>query len=113
MDILQKNINGKMRRFVVTNNNKYSNFYYILDQIRKKCIYFDYLVVYNRRNYGVEPYFTIYTKNLSILDLEKFKPSWGHSGPEMYICNYESDPNFLKTQRYNKLKRLLVYEYEQ
>lgn len=107
MQISEKNINGKMRRIVIFNDNRSPNLYYVIDELRKKCIYFDYLVVYyTHNNVRSRQNFTVYFNDLSKLD-NKYKPQWDYFSSETLIYNYEKHPDFLINQRYNKLKRLI------
>jgi len=112
MQIVEKNIitnrkpyRTKKLRFIFYDYNGHS-IDYITQNIRKKCIYFDYLIVVKKDGGWRNIKRRIYDNNLNWVDHEKYtESSWFNY--DSIIEKYITSKEFRLMKRQNKLERIL------
>jgi len=104
MNIIEKTIYNKNKRFIQI-QCKTKNLFYIINLIRKKCIYFDYVIVYDTQRYNSK--YTIYNQHFMTINIYKYISKFAYRTPELDILKYEKHPDYIKYKRETKLERIL------
>jgi len=105
MQIIEKNIDSKLLRIIVINTNNKS-LACIKELIKKKCIYFDYIVIFNDDRRYNDNNVLLYTNSFTRILTQKSKSYYSY---QAIIIDYMKSDTYKNYLRSKKFERIMAY----